>query len=106
MDYSRAEKEQEQTQPMSGKGRSRRGRWRKEEVAARGTSETGDRYAGQQQWWEQHGKGGGLGSRAPQIGEEEHHPNEPQVRQAVKLLLLRGKAGAPQSRKALIRVVT
>lgn len=69
-------------------------------MAARGTSETGDRYAGQQQWCEQHGKGGGLGSRVPQIGEEEHRPNEPQERQAAKLLLLRGKAGAPQSRKA------
>lgn len=49
VDPHRAEKEQEQTQPMGGEGRSRRGRWRTEEVAARGTSETGDRYAGQQQ---------------------------------------------------------
>lgn len=48
VDPHRAEKEQEQTQPMGGEGRSRRGRWRTEVGSSNGGSNT-EREVAQQQ---------------------------------------------------------
>lgn len=107
VDPHRAEKEQEQTQPMGGEGRSRRGRWRTEEVAARGTSETGDRYAGQQQRWEQHGKGGGSAAERPRLERKNTVQMSPKKGRLRSSSSSEGRPEPPKAeRLAPVRVVT